>query len=118
MEEDKELELIRMKKLLELRKRLMAKREPSPRELVVSRLVDRGLEVLEAAERKYPKKSKVVVKVLADLIKEGRIDRISGGELLSLLRNLGMDVRLETRISVVEDGRLIPLSEKFRFKEG
>ena len=63
MEEDKELELIRMKKLLELRKRLMAKREPSPRELVVSRLVDRGLEVLEAAERQYPKRSKVVVKL-------------------------------------------------------
>lgn len=116
--EDKELELIRMRKLLELKKRLMEKKEPSPRGLVVSRLVGRGFEVLEAAERQYPKRSKVVVNVLADLIREGKIDKITGGGLLALFRNIGMDVRLETKIHIVEDGRLIPLSEKFRFKEG
>ena len=64
--EDKDLELIRARKMLELRRKLLKQSEeekkPNPREIVVSKLVDRGLDVLEAAERAYPEETKLIVK--------------------------------------------------------
>jgi len=117
--EDKDLELIRARKLLELRKKLLKQSEeekkPDPRRILVSRLIDRGLDVLEAAERAYPEETKLIVKKLAELIERGYIrGYIRGGELLSLFRALGLRVSVETTISVLEDGRLVPLAEKFR----
>ena len=120
--EDKDLELIRARKLLELRKKLLKQSEeekkPDPRRILVSRLIDRGLDVLEAAERAYPEETKVIVKKLAELIERGYIQGyIRGGELLSLFRSLGLNVSVDTTISVVEDGRLVPLAEKFKRKD-
>jgi DNA-binding TFAR19-related protein (PDSD5 family) len=120
--EDKDLELIRARKLLELRKKLLkqseAEKKPDPRSILVSRLIDRGLDVLEAAERAYPEETKIIVKKLAELIQRGYIQGyIRGGELLSLFRSLGLNVSVETTISVLEDGRLIPLAEKFRRRD-
>ncbi|MCS7116639.1 MAG: double-stranded DNA-binding protein [Nitrososphaerota archaeon] len=119
MEKDRELELLTTKKLLELKKKLIQKaQEKSPRDILISRLVDRGVEVLEAAERAYPDVVPLIVKRLADLIKKGVItDYISGGELLQLFRILGLDVRIETKIKIEESGRMISLSEKLRAKE-
>mgnify|MGYP007094570124 CR=1 FL=1 len=120
--EDKDLELIRAKKMLELRKKLLKQNEEEkkldPRSKVVSKLVDRGLDVLEAAENAYPEETKLIVKKLAELIDRGYIQGyITGGELLSLFRALGLRVSVETTISVLEDGRLVPLAEKFRGKD-
>jgi DNA-binding TFAR19-related protein (PDSD5 family) len=120
--EDKDLELIRAKKMLELRKKLLKQSEeekkPDPRSKVVSKLVDRGLDVLEAAEKAYPEETKLIVKKLAELIEQGYIQGyIRGGELLSLFRALGLRVSIETTISVLEDGKLVPLAEKFRRKD-
>lgn len=120
--EDKDLELITARKMIELRKRMLkqseAEKKPEPREIVVKRLVDRGLDVLEAAERTYPEETKLVVKKLAELIEQGYIKGyITGGELLTLFRALGMPVYVETTISIVEDGRLVPLADKLRRKD-
>ncbi|MFN3621665.1 MAG: DNA-binding protein [Nitrososphaerales archaeon] len=120
--EDKDLELIRARKMMELRKKLLkqseAEKKPEPRSILVSRLVDRGLDVLKTAERAYPEETKLVVKKLAELIEQGYIKGyITGGELLSLFRALGMPISVETTISVVEDGRLVPLADKLRRKD-
>ena len=119
--EDKDLELIRARKMLELRKKLLKQSEgekADPRRILLSRLIDRGLDVLEAAERAYPEETKIVVKKLAELIERGYIQGyIRGGELLSLFRALGLHISVETTISVLEDGRLVPLAEKFRRKD-
>ncbi|MEM3386613.1 MAG: hypothetical protein QXN08_02935 [Nitrososphaerales archaeon] len=120
--EDKDLELIRARKMMELRKKLLKQSEsakkPDPRSILVSRLVDRGLDVLETAERTYPEETKLVVKKLAELIEQGYIKGyITGGELLTLFRALGMPIRVETTISIVEDGRLVPLADKLRGKD-
>jgi DNA-binding TFAR19-related protein (PDSD5 family) len=120
--EDKDLELIRARKMLELRKKLLKQSEEEkkadPRRILISRLIDRGLDVLEAAERAYPEETKIIVKRLAELIEQGYIQGyIRGGELLSLFRALGLHISVETTISVLEDGRLIPLAEKFRRKD-
>ncbi len=120
--EDKDLELIRARKMMELRRKMLKQSEgekkPDPRSILVSRLVDRGLDVLEAAERTYPEETKLVVRKLADLIERGYIKGyIRGGELLTLFRALGMLVHVETTISVVEDGRLVPLADKLRRRD-
>lgn len=120
--EDKDLELIRARKMLELRKKLLKQsgeeKKSDPRRILASRLVDRGLDVLEAAERAYPEETKPIVKKLAELIEQGYIrGYIRGGELLSLFRALGLHVSVKTTISVLEDGRLVPLAEKFRRRD-
>ncbi|MGQ9469099.1 MAG: DNA-binding protein [Nitrososphaerales archaeon] len=118
MREDKELDLLKAKKLLELKKKLTKKPKPkeeTPRDLVLSRLVDRGEEVLMIAEKYYPENTAIVVDKLAELIRSGSLKGfISGGELLWLFRALGMNIHVETKIVVKEDGRLIPIKDKLK----
>ncbi|MEM3584150.1 MAG: hypothetical protein QW193_02570 [Nitrososphaerales archaeon] len=119
MEEDKDLELLKTRKFLELKKKFIKKtKEEESRDLVLSRLVDRGDEVLMIAERDYPKDTAIIVNKLAELIKSGALKGyISGGELLWLFRALGMDIRIETKIMIKEDGKLVPLKDKLKVKE-
>lgn len=120
MPEDKELELLTAKKLLEIKRRLTAPKasEKTDREVVVDRLVNRGVEVLEAAERMYPQQTAVLVKKIAGLIRRGAVkDVISGGELLQVFRSLGLRVRIETYIAVEKHGKLVPLAEKLRAED-
>jgi DNA-binding TFAR19-related protein (PDSD5 family) len=116
MEEDKELDLLKARKFLELKKKFIKKtREEEARELVLSRLVDRGDEVLMIAEKNYPKNTAIIVNKLAELIKSGSLKGyISGGELLWLFRALGMDIHIETKIMIKEDGRLVPIKDKLK----
>lgn len=117
-EEDVDLELIKAKKLLEMKKRLLTTDKSvkkDPRSVLVERLVDRGVEVLEAAEALYPEETRILVKRLAELIEKGVITGyISGGALLSLFRRLGLNIRIETKISIEEDGRLMSLTDKLK----
>lgn len=119
MEEDIELKLIAQRKLAELRKRLLTqqsvKNEKSDEELVRESLYDRGDEVLDTAYSYYPNETKQIVKEIAKLIRSGKLKgKISGGELYSIFRQLGLNFTLKTSIKVEEKGRLIDLSEKLR----
>ena len=70
---------------------------------------------MEIAERTYPNETKQIVEKLAQLIRERKINGyISGGELLELFRSLGMNIRVNTSISVQKGDKLIPLSEKLK----
>ncbi|MCP8304341.1 MAG: double-stranded DNA-binding protein [archaeon] len=120
MGENKELDLLMAKKMLEMKKRLSqkSKEEPkkeTPRDILINRLVDRGEEVLLTAERYYPERTAIIVKHLVELIKsKGLKGTISGGELLYLFRSLGMKISVETKIMVKEDGRLISIRDKLK----
>jgi hypothetical protein len=82
-------------------------------------LYDRGEEVLEAAYGFYPRQTEAMVKELAGMIREGRLaERVSGGELYSIFRQLGLRFRLKTSIKVQDRGKLVDLSEKLSRKEG
>jgi len=123
MEEDAELKLITQRKLAQM-KRMAAttsakpqKAEKTDRQVVAEMLVDRGDEVLEAAYSYYPNETDHIVKELSRLIREGKFnERISGGELYSLFRNLGLRFKLNTTMKVEEKGKLIDIGEKFRLK--
>jgi DNA-binding TFAR19-related protein (PDSD5 family) len=86
-EEDKELELLKAKRMLEMQKnisqrqRIDEKPQPltqkvSPRDIVLKQLGYRGEEVLQNAESQFPNETKVVVEKLAELIRGGEITEI------------------------------------------
>jgi DNA-binding TFAR19-related protein (PDSD5 family) len=120
---DRELETIRRKKLLELRRQLQKKEEPkiekerveSTREILSRFFVGRAWEVFNAANDQYPQATSHIEKTLAKLINEGKItSQISGEELYGLFRRLGLRVRLETRIQVLEHGKIKSLEDKIK----
>ena len=121
---DQELESIRRKKLLKLKKRLEKKveaakgeeeQEVDPREVLNRFLIGRACEVLEAARLQYPQAAKGVEKALVKLILEGRVkEKITGEELYGLFHRLGFRVHLKTRIRIFEHGRLRSLEDKIK----
>ena len=123
MVSDKDLDFLTAKKMLALKRRIAASGKPeakpqSSRDIVASRMVDRGLEVLELAEKHYPEQVSIIVENLADLIKKGGINGfISGGELLWLFRQMGLRIHVETSIQVKKDGKLVPLKEKLKSED-
>ena len=128
-EEDKELEILKAKRLLEMQKNisLQQKQEeqkatnqdqkstPNPREILIKQLGYRGLEVLQNAESQFPADTKLVVDKLADLIQSGEVtETIDGGKLLTLFRSIGIRVRVATTINVEQDGKLVSWSDKLK----
>jgi DNA-binding TFAR19-related protein (PDSD5 family) len=118
MEEDADLKLLEQRKLEEMRRRMktaapVPKHEKTDREVVEGMLYDRGEEVLEAAYSFYPKETERLVNEIATMIRQGRLtEKIPGGELLSIFRQLGLRFRLKTSIRVMDQGKLVDLSEK------
>ncbi|MDE1811906.1 MAG: double-stranded DNA-binding protein [Thaumarchaeota archaeon] len=87
----------------------------SPRELVLKQLGYRGEEVLQNAESQFPTETKMIVEKLAELIQGGEITEIiDGGKLLTLFRSVGINVRIQTTISVEQDGKLVSWSDKLK----
>ncbi|MGH9921758.1 MAG: DNA-binding protein [Nitrososphaerales archaeon] len=117
---DPELEIIKAKKLLKMKKKI-TEEKPKPktdRDLFIAHLVDRGTEVLAAAEAQYPRETAMIVAKIAELIKNGELQSmISGGELLALFRSIGLRVRMNTKISIEEHGKLVSLSDRLKSKE-
>jgi DNA-binding TFAR19-related protein (PDSD5 family) len=126
MSEDRDIEIIKARKLRELKEKAAAleKRSKvaqparkSAREIVSSYLYDRGDEVLNLAYAQYPAQTEAIVTRIAELMTAGEItSRISGGELLALFRSVGLNVRVNTTIKVEDKGKLISFSEKLRQK--
>lgn len=123
MSEDPELRLLEQRKLAEMKRR--AKPAPLParaktdREVLESSFYDRADEVLEAAYSYYPKQTEQLVKELAKVISDGKFTgKISGGELYSIFRQVGLRFQLKTTFKVQEKGNLIDLSEKLKMKSG
>jgi DNA-binding TFAR19-related protein (PDSD5 family) len=129
--DDPDIELIKARKLKEMKDKAAAferakaastaqqqKKQPSPREVVSGFLYSRGDEVLQLAYEQFPAQTEAIVFKIAQLIQSGELgERISGGELLSLFRSVGLRVRVDTTIKVEDDGKFIPLSEKFKQQE-
>jgi DNA-binding TFAR19-related protein (PDSD5 family) len=124
--EDPDIEIIKARKMREMREKAAAfekaKRneiipteKKTPRETVGTYLYDRGEEVLDAAYAQYPTQTEAIVTKIAEMILAGELQsRISGGELLSLFRSVGLRVRIDTSIKVEKDGKMISFSERLK----
>ncbi|TLX67405.1 MAG: double-stranded DNA-binding protein [Thaumarchaeota archaeon] len=99
-EEDKELEILKAKRLREMQKNINEQQKqedlkaqklsspdvPSPREILIKQLGYRGLEVLQNAETQFSNETQLVVIKLAELIQSGEVtETIDGGKLLTLI---------------------------------
>jgi len=127
-EDDKELEQLKKKRLAEMEKNIALKQrleevpipkktQPSARETLVKNLGYRGLEVLQNAESQFPSETKIVVEKLGELLYSGEVsEEIDGGKLLALFRSVGINVRMQTKINVEQDGELVSLSDKLTSK--
>ena len=125
MSEDSELEKLKAKRLAEMQQNISSQKqtppveEPekketkNPRDIVVSYLGFRGTEVLENAESQFPADTKNIIEQLSKLIQSGEFnEKMDGGQLLSLFRSIGLNVRMNTKINVEQDGKFVSLSEK------
>ena len=89
--------------------------EKSKKQAFLKYIYDRGDEVLSAAESQYPSQTASVMNRILDLIERGDIQqKISGGELLSLFRMLGLDIRMNTTIKIEDHGKLVSFSDKLK----
>ncbi len=90
----------------------------SPRETVRGILTGRGEEVLETARRRYPREIAVLEQRIAEAIQAGRLNGpVSGEELYSFLRSIGLGFSMDIKIRVAEKGKFKTLEEKFRERE-
>ena len=131
-DEDKELEILKAKRLAEMQKNLSNQEKQkeqdsekndksvkSLREYVIDKLGYRGLEVLETAEFQFPNQTRIVIEKLGDLIAAGEINEILDcGKLLTLFRSVGISVRLDNKINVEKDGKFVSITDKFKDKSG
>ncbi|MHC3130262.1 MAG: hypothetical protein IBV52_09330 [Candidatus Bathyarchaeota archaeon] len=118
---DKELELLRRQRMARLMNRLQTRKTEEgrkaedPKKILRRIVTDRAWEVLKAAESQYPEATCRVEEQLAHLVSKGELDGpILGGQLLWLFRRLGMNVRLETRIRILEHEKLKTIGEKLK----
>lgn len=124
MSDDSELERLKAERLAEMRLNISSQRsqEPEPagdpkkasyRDILVKNLGYRGAEVLQNAEYQFPREASVISQKLGELLASGEINEtIDGGKLLALFRSVGVNVRMDTKIKVEKDGKLVSLSDK------
>jgi len=125
MSEDSELEKLKAKRLAEMQQNLSSikktetaeetekKERQNPRDMVLKFLGFRGEEVLQNAESQFPLETKSIIVQLSQLIKSGELNEMmDGGQLLQLFRSIGLNVRMNTKINVEQDGKFVSLSEK------
>ena len=130
-DEDKELEILKAKRLAEMQKNISSqekqkeseqksdttKEQITSRDYVVKNLGYRGMEVLQNAESQFPNEAKIIIEKLGELIVSGDINEIlDGGKLLVLFRSVGVNIRMQNKINVEQDGKFVSITDKFKHK--
>ena len=130
-EEDKELEILKAKRLAEMQKNLsfqekqkeseqksdIATEQVTSRDYVVKNLGYRGMEVLQNAESQFPNEAKIIIEKIGELIASGDINQVlDGGKLLVLFRSVGVNIRMQNKINVEQDGKFVSITDKFKHK--
>lgn len=93
------------------------KEEKIPENLLKTVFVGRAQEVWSTAERQYPQATKKLEKILVDLLKTGKLKGpLTGEQIFSLFRRIGIPVRLKTKIRILESGELKTIADKLKEK--
>jgi DNA-binding TFAR19-related protein (PDSD5 family) len=120
---DSELERLKRQRLAEMQKRISSKQrhaqdaadKTDPTSTLQKVFVGRAWEVYYAAKQQYPRIAEQILQELARLVQLGQLKgQITGEQLYGLLRQIGLDVRLETKIQILEHGELKSIADKFR----
>jgi DNA-binding TFAR19-related protein (PDSD5 family) len=115
---DRELDVLKKKKLQELQKRISSqeqKQEQTDTNGILNRVFEgRAWEVFNIARAQFPKEMANVEHLLVNLALEKKIISIDGETLYELLRKIGLPVKMKTTINVIGHGKIESLSEKFK----
>jgi len=115
---DSQLDAIRRKKLLALQRKLAQKEnktEPVNANEALDRIFrGRAWEVFNAASYQFPQAMSRIKDLLAELASSGKIKEVTGEQLYLFLANLGLKVRLDTKIEFASHGELKPIAEKLK----
>jgi DNA-binding TFAR19-related protein (PDSD5 family) len=119
---DDDLAFIRQKKLREFQERMAAK-ESQPQTVnadgVLNKIFkDRAWEVFNAATYQYPEAMHKIKGILVKLASSGKLVAVTGEELYAFLNKLGLEVRLNTKITYASHGELKSLEEKMKEELG
>ncbi|MDX1371459.1 MAG: hypothetical protein R3321_03275 [Nitrososphaeraceae archaeon] len=126
MNDDIDIEILKAKKMQEIMERMAKQKKENElkikdkkiateNEIILSYLYDRGNEVLALAESQFPTQTSIIIKKIVELIKIGEIrNKISGGELLSLFRSLGLNIKVNTTIKIEEHGKYVSFADKLK----
>ena len=131
-EDDSELQRLQAKRLAEMQKNISSRETAeeasesiksteekiiNPRDVLIKQLGFRGLEVLTNAESQFPNETKMIIDKLYELIKTGEITEVlDGGKLLGLFRSIGLNVKMDTKINIQQDGKFVSLTDKLSNK--
>jgi len=116
-EKERQRDKEREKENLELQNKLNKQKSEgndAERNFLLRYMYDRGDEVLKLAEEQYPFQTRMIIKRLNELIRFVEISRISGGDMLSVYRSLGLKIRVNTNISISDHGETMSFSEKLK----
>ena len=115
---DSELRAIRRNKLRELQAKLAAKQKRTEKidsNKILNRIFKgRAWEVFNTASYQFPNVMSKTKEALVNLALSGRLKEVTGEQLYLFLRNLGLRVRLNTKIRYTEHGKLKSLAEKIK----
>ena len=113
----KNLSIQEKQKEFEQKSHVEEKKQLTSREHVVKNLGYRGIEVLENAESQFPNEAKIIIEKLGELIASGDINEIlDGGKLLVLFRSVGVNIRMQNKNNVEQDGKFVSITDKFKNK--
>jgi DNA-binding TFAR19-related protein (PDSD5 family) len=117
---DRELEAIKERKLKEMQKRASAKEQKKEQidgyKILNKLFKGRAWEVFNTARGQFPTEMAEVENRLIGLKLEGKLNELDGEQLYTLLKKIGLPVRLNTTIKVISNGKTKTLSEKFKEK--
>lgn len=132
MSEDADIDLWKRRRLFEMQKRLLMKKseeerkkteqeqpadKDAPKEILKKIFVGRAMEVWDVAWKQYPSIMKRLEPDLARLVKNGEINEaLDENQLLLILRTIGLNLRFDTKIRILEDGKYKSISEKLKEK--
>lgn len=115
---DSQLDALRRKKLLELQRKLAVrenKTETVDANGALNRVFrGRAWEVFNAASYQFPQAMSRIKNLLVELASSGKLREVTGEQLYLFLTNLGLKVRLATKIEFASHGELKPIAEKLK----
>jgi len=125
---DEELLKIKQRRMLELQRQMLKKqaegkeqqeegqiKEPTNQDYLNQIFVGRAWEIFRTAYAQYPQLLPQIETQLVESIKTGKInEKINGAELFQFFRQIGLPVRLKTKIRYAEKGELKTLEEKIK----
>ena len=117
--------------MLEMQKRLLIKKseeekrkagegaqpkeKTQPRDVLKKIFVGRAFEVWDAAWKQYPQVMERLEPNLARLVLSGEItEHVDEGQLLQIMRMIGIKLRFDVKIKILEHGKFKTISEKLK----